>query len=104
MRKCNMKYTLLFLFSLFAFTGLVASTHLFANAPVAADQYTLTIEVDSSQYANQEADDDNDPEHPISNSTLRQSHGYQQPSTEPSDVPVAQAIRVAHQRAPPYFS
>ena len=103
MQKHNIKYTLLFLFSMFAVTGLIASQHMFANAPSTADQYTLTIHLDSSQCTQHDTDhEDHDAcavNHP--SSILVQHHNRALLKQQHKGYAV---VRVAQQRAPPYFS
>ncbi|MEO2267763.1 hypothetical protein V1358_10655 [Pseudoalteromonas sp. YIC-656] len=99
-----MKYTLIFLFGLFAFTGLIASQHMFANAPSTADQYTLTIQVDSSQCTHQDSDTEDEPDTCFASNLKTHTHNYNDATQTPVEVLSHQVITSAQQRAPPIFS
>ncbi|WP_462157045.1 hypothetical protein [Pseudoalteromonas sp. GB56] len=104
MQKYNIKYTLIFLFGLFAVTGLIASQHMFANAPSTADQYTLTIQVDSSQCTQQDSDNEDEPDTCVANLFVIHTHNYHDIFQAPIDLRGHRIITVAQQRAPPIFS
>ncbi|MBS3797216.1 hypothetical protein [Pseudoalteromonas sp. BDTF-M6] len=104
MQKYNLKYNLLFVFALFALTGLLASQHLFTSAANTSDQYSLTIKVDTAQTINHDSDDDHDPEYPLAPSIKQHALVNTPVVVVPSVVLNRRVITVAQQRAPPYFS